>query len=195
MSELVDVNPAKIFSQLESENTKSDVILESEKQISDVVNISPITFIELLKITLINDETKNKISIKLNPEMMNIVNKIISLTPNTLNDIESAVIQIIKDGKIDSNDIPQFIIVVQKLYEVIYSLKESKIDGKKRSEFTATVLKFIVHLLVLERKIKIDEDKQEAFLKNCDILIDSCVGLLSFPKSLKTKGCIKRIFG
>lgn len=195
MSELVDVNPAKIFSQLESENTKSDVILESEKQISDVVNISPITFIELLKITLINDETKNKITIKLNPEMMNIVNKIISLTPNTLNDIESAVIQIIKDGKIDSNDIPQFIIVVQKLYEVIYSLKESKIDGKKRSEFTATVLKFIVHLLVLERKIKIDEDKQEAFLKNCDILIDSCVGLLSFPKSLKTKGCIKRIFG
>jgi hypothetical protein len=123
------------------------------------------------------------------------INKIISLTPDTLKDIEGAALQIIKDSKIDTNDIPQFIVVVQRIYQVIYSFKDTKIVAKKRSEFTATILKFIIHLLVQERKIKIDNDKQEEFLKNCDILIDSCIGLLSFPKSLKTKGCIKKIFG
>lgn len=202
MSELVDVDPAKIFSQLESEKQLVDIvdvnpkiIDESEKRISDIVNITPLTFIEIVKSTLLNEETKNKISIKLTPEIINIINKIISLTPDTLNDIEKAAIEIIKDGKIDTNDIPQFIIVVQKIYQIVYNIKDIKIDAKKRSEFTATFLKFVIHLLVQERKIKIDNDKQEEFLKSCDILIDSCVGLLSFPKSLKTKGCLKKFFG
>ena len=160
-----------------------------------VLDVNPKIFVEILKSTLLNEETKNKIAIKLTPEIINIINKIISLTPDTFNDIENATVQIIKDGKIDSNDIPQLIVVVQRIYQVVYSFKDTKIDAKKRSEFTATILKFIIHLLVQERKIKIEQDKQVEFLKNVDILIDSCIGLLSFPKSLKTKGCIKKLFG
>jgi hypothetical protein len=185
MSETIGLEPTNIISQSETENQKNYIVLD----------INPKNFVEIIKSTLLNEETKNKISIKLTPEIINIINKIISLTPDTFNDIEKAAVQIIKDGKIDSNDIPQFIVVVQRIYQVVYSFKDTKIDAKKRSEFTATILKFVIHLLVQERKIKIDNDKQEEFLKNCDILIDSCIGLLSFPKSLKTKGCLKKIFG
>lgn len=162
-----------------------------------IVNIIEKTIIDLLKKSLVpeGEEMKSKLNIKLTPEIVSIINNIISLSPKTLTDIETAVVEIIKDSKIDSKDIPQLIVVIQKIYELIYSLKKVKFDANKRSEVTSTVLKLIVQILVLERKIKIEEEKQEEFLKAINILIDSCVGLLSFPKNLKSKGCLKKIFG
>jgi hypothetical protein len=159
-----------------------------------VIEVAKKTLLEILKSTLINEENLNKISVKLNPEMINAINRIMSLTPDTFNDIEKAVSEIIKDGKVDSKDVPQLIVLVQRIYQLIYGLKDLKLDTKKRTEFTSSILKFILHVLVLEEKIKIDQEKQEQFLKDCDILIDSCVSLLSFPKSLKVKGCLKKLF-
>lgn len=180
MSEPVVIEPANI------EGTDASNI---------VINIVEKTFVDFIKIALLDDQIKNKLLIKLTPEMINIINKIISLTPNTFTDIEKASTEIIKDGKIDSKDIPQLIIIVQRIYQVIYNLKDMKLDSKKCSEITSTILKFIVHLLVSERKIKIDQDKQAEFLKDFDVLIDSCVGLLIFPKTIKVKGCFEKIFG
>ena len=179
---------------------KSDVleptITSSIETTTNIVsNILEETFIDLVKKSLENEETKKKISIPLTPEVTSIINNIISLTPNTLTDIEKAAIEIIKDGKIDSKDIPNLIIVIQSLYQFIYSLKNIKFDAKKRADVTSSSLKYILHLLVLEKKIKIDEEKQAEFLTQMDALIDSCIGLLSYSKSLKTKGCLKKIFG
>ena len=179
---------------------KSDVleptITSSIETTTNIVsNILEETFIDLVKKSLENEETKKKISIPLTPEVTSIINNIISLTPNTLTDIEKAAIEIIKDGKIDSKDIPNLIIVIQSLYQFIYSLKNVKFDAKKRSDVTSSSLKYILHLLVLERKIKIDEDKQSEFFTQMDTLIDSCISLLSYSNSLKTKGCFKKIFG
>ena len=44
--------------------------------------------------------------------------------------------------------------------------------------------------IILE--IKVNNEQQPEFLKESDALIDACVGLLSFPKSIKIKGCLKR---
>lgn len=160
-----------------------------------IANIVEETLVDLVKKSLENEDIKNKIAIPLTSEVISIINNIISLTPNTLTDIEKATIEIIKDGKIDSKDIPNLIVVIQRLYQFIYSLKNVKFDDKKRADITSSFLKYILHLLVLERKIKIDENKQAEFLTQIDALIDSCIGLLSYSKSLKTKGCFKRLFG
>ena len=101
----------------------------------------------------------------------------------------------IKDGKIDSKDIPNLIIIIQSLYQFIYSLKDVKFDAKKRADITASSLKVILRLLVLERKIKIDEENQEEVLSQINTLIDSCISLLNYSKSLKPKRCLKKIFG
>jgi hypothetical protein len=189
------IKKMKEFTDVQNENVLKEIVDASNVIIEDNINNAEKTLIYLLIKATINDEIKDKISIKLNSDIINVINKIISLTPNTLTDIEKAATEIIKDQKIDSKDIPNLIIVVQRIYQVIYDMKDLKIDSKKRTEITSSILKFIIHLLVKEEKIKIDDDKQEEFLKNCDILVDSCVGLLSFPKSLKTKGCLKKIFG
>lgn len=155
------------------------------------------TLVELVKKSLENEDMKKKIAIQLSPEVTSVINNIISLTPDTLTDIEKAVIEIIKDGKIDSKDIPNLIVVIQRIYQFIYSLKKVKFDAKKRTTITSEVLKYILRVLVLERKIKIDEDPEKLyeFYTQVDALIDSCVDLLSYSKSLKTKGCLKKLFG
>lgn len=160
-----------------------------------IFNIVEETFIDLVKKSLENEDIKNKFSIKLTSEITSIINNIISITPNTLTDIEKAVVEIIKDGKIDSKDIPNIIVVIQRIYQFIYSLKSIKLDAKKRADITGELMKYLIHILVLERKIKIEQDKQSEFLTQTNVLIDSCVDLLSYSKSLKTKGCVKKIFG
>jgi len=160
-----------------------------------VSNIIEETFVDLVKKSLENEEMKKRISISLTPEHISIINNIISLSPNTITDIEKSAVEIIKDGKIDSKDVPNLAVIIQSIYQFIYSLKSVKFDTKKRADVTATTLKYVLHLLVLERKIKIDEDKQAEFFLQTDLLIDSCIGLLSYSKSLKTKGCLKKIFG
>lgn len=170
-------------------------INEVSNKVVDAVEQTLLNIVEKSLTSLIIRDKLMKTCVNITPELIEIIKKILSATPECFNDIEKAVNEIIKDGKIDSKDIPQFIVVVQKIYQIIYSLKDVKFDAKKRSEFTATVLKFIVHLLVLERKIKIEEEKEAQFLTDCDALIDACIGLLSFPKSIKTKGCLKKLFG
>lgn len=156
------------------------------------------TLLDIIKnlLTSLSIEDKLiKIKLDLSPELISVLNKIISATPDFFNEIEKSVIEIVKDEKINSRDIPQFIIIVQKIYENIYKLKSIKYDSKKRIEIAKQILKFVIHLLVIEEVIKIDKDNQDEFLSDCDILIDACIGLLSFAKSIKIKGCMKKIFG
>ena len=98
---------------------------------------------------------------------------------------------IIKDGKINSNDIPQLIILVQRIYQVLYNIKNYKLDSIKISDITSKILKFIIHILVEKKKIKIEKQNEEEFFRQTNLLIDSCISLLSFPKSIKVKGCFR----
>lgn len=176
------------------------IVLELKESIIDPSNISIEVvgekfLIDLMKRILENEIERNKLSIKLTPDIINTINNIIAVSPNTINDIEKSLNIVIKDGKIDSKDVPELIILIQRLYQLIYSFKNTKFDSKKRVEITSTVLKVIIHLLVLERKIEVEKEKQTQFLNETDILIDSCVGLISFSKIVKTKGCLKKLFG
>jgi len=175
--------------------SESSFIYDSEPVAPVVSDIIEQTLANLVKKSLEDEDMKKKNSITLTPEVTNIINNIISQTPNTLTDIEKAAIEFINDGKINSKDIPNLVIIIQTIYQFIYSLKSVKFDNKKRADLTATTLKYILHFLVLERKIIIDEDKQADFFTQSDLLIDSCISLLSYSKSLKTKGCVKKIFG
>jgi hypothetical protein len=164
---------------------------EVDSELKDINILEAKTLLELL----LSEEIKKNINFPLNDNVNNVINKVLKHTPDFLNDIEKAFVEIVKDNKIDSNDIPNLIVLVQKLYELIYKAKDIKLDSKKTAEVCGSVLKFIIHVLVEERKIKIDEEKKIAFLELTDKLIDSCVTLLSFSRILKGNSCLKKIFG
>lgn len=153
------------------------------------------TLVELIKKSLENEDIKKQNSIVLTSESSSVINNIISQTPNTLIDIEKTLVEIIKDDNIDSKYLPNLIIIIQRIYQFIYTLKGVKFHTEKCADITASVLKYILHFLVLERKIQIDENKQEDFFRQTDLLIDSCVGLLSYSKTLQPTGWFKKLFG
>jgi hypothetical protein len=130
-----------------------------------------------------------KIGITLNKDIIEIMNKIININPTFLSEVEQSILNIVKDNKIDSSDIPEFITLLQMLYEKLYNLKDYNLDNSKLSETSSTIIKFILHALVEEKKIVIDDDKKILFLSQFDKLIDSCMNLLHFHHNLKAKDC------
>jgi hypothetical protein len=168
---------------------KEEIKEKIKEKINEVITIQvPKNLVELVK-----EEIKQKTHI-LNKEYIDILNSLVSISPNLLNDIEKAMFEIMKDGKIDSNDIPYLITIIQKLYEFMFSLKIEKISTEKRSAICAEVIKFIVHVLIKERRIKVDPSKQDAFLSQFNTLMDSCVSLLSLQSELLSKGCCSCFF-
>ena len=139
------------------------------------------------------DEKNNyftKIGIQLSNETLDIIKKIIESNNTLLDEIEKGLLEVLKDNKIDASDIPQFILIVQILYERILNQKNVLLNPSKPSEICLIILKFIIHTLVEERKIIIQEEKKVDFLSQLDKLIESCISLLNFPSLFKTpKNC------
>jgi len=157
---------------------------EIREKIDEVITVQiPVNLVDLVK-----EEIKQKTHI-LNKEYIDILNSLVSKSPKLLNDIEKAMFEIMKDGKIDSNDIPFLITIIQKLYEFLFSLKIKNMSTEKRAAICAEIIKFIVHVLIKERRIKVDSNKQEAFLSQFNGLMDSCISLLSLQTELISRGC------
>jgi hypothetical protein len=169
---------------------KEEIEQEIKEKIDEVITVKvPMNLVDLVK-----EEIKQKAHI-LNKEYIDILNSLVGKSPKLLNDIEHAMIEITKDGKIDSNDIPFLITIIQKLYEFMFSLKIGKMPTEKRAAICAEIIKFVVVVLIKERRIKVDVNKQDVFIAQINALMDSCVSLLSLQSNLLSKGCCSCLFG
>jgi hypothetical protein len=130
------------------------------------------------------DNYFNKMNIPLSKETIEVAEKIITKTPTLLNEVENLLVEVIKDNKIDSNDIPKFILIIQILYERIFNQKDLHIDNSKRSEICSKILKLFINILIEERKVIVDDDKKKEFLLHIITLSDSCINLLNFSNIL-----------
>jgi hypothetical protein len=157
---------------------------EIKEKINEVISVQiPVNLVDLVK-----EEIKQKAHI-LNKEYIDILNSLVGKSPKLLNDIEKSMFEIMKDGKIDSNDIPYLITIIQKLYEFLFSLKIKNMQTEKRAAICAEIIKFIVHVLIKERRIKVDPNKQDVFLSQFNALMDSCISLLSLQSGLISRSC------
>ena len=167
---------------------------ENKTDVAELTVIDPNLEVKMIIETLVSYECGPKLNIQLDEKTQSIINKVLKISPGFLTEIETVFIEIVKDNKIDSNDIPNLITLVQKIYELIYKAKEIHLDSKKTAEFCGSLLKFMVRKLVEERKIKIDDENKVAFFALTDKLINSCISLLNFPKLVKGSSCLKKIF-
>ena len=167
---------------------------ENKTDVAELIVIDPNLEVKMIIETLVLAECGPKLNIQLDEKTQSIINKVLKISPGFLSEIETVFIEIVKDNKIDSNDIPNLITLVQKIYELIYKAKEVHLDSKKTAEFCGSLLKFMVRKLVEERKIKIDEENKVEFFALTDKLINSCISLLNFPKLVKGSSCLQKIF-
>lgn len=145
-------------------------------------------------VEIIDEEIKQK-SMVLNKDYVDVINVLIKKSPALFDDVERSIYEIMKDGKVDSNDIPHLIKIIQKLYEGIFSIKSLKLSNEKQTAICSELIKNVFKIMIKERKIKLELNKQEQFLEQFNKLIESCTSLLSFQKILKSKGCFSSLFG
>ena len=133
--------------------------------------------------------SKKYMKIVLSKNASNMILSIFSSSPLVLDNIKNSLTEVISDGKIDSNDIPHFISIIQNLYEIVHNIREFNFDAQAKATICAEVLKFIAHFLILDEQIPVAEAYRDIFINQIDCLIDSCVSLLSLQASISIKGC------
>lgn len=162
--------------------------VEEEHKENDTESI----IIGLLKLSIYNPG--EKISIKLPKNIKELLGKLMDGENPLFDKIETSLFNIIKDDAINTNDVPDFIAILIIIYETIYNNKSPIIKKDDLADTAGIVIKFIIDVLVTENVIKINDDNKEKFLFDVNRLVDTCVTLVKLSKSVKTPGCIKRLF-
>jgi len=165
--------------------------VEEEHKETDPINTESI-IIGLLKLSIYNPG--EKISIKLPRNIKELLGKLMDGENPLFDKIETSLFNIIKDDAINTNDVPDFIAILIVIYETIYNNKSPIIKKDDLADTAGIVIKFIIDVLVTENVIKINDDNKEKFLFDVNRLVDTCVTLVKLSKSVKTPGCIERLF-
>jgi hypothetical protein len=182
--------------KLETYNTNNNVNLLFSNKTKEVVtkNVQQLLYITIIDVLKASIQNSNA-SIAIDDKTKEIITKLIEVKTTLFVDIVNSVLNIIQDNKIDSKDVPIFMLLLQQLYEILYSLKElKKLSKSEIADSCGLILKFILHMLVDEGHIVIAEERKVEFLGEMDILIDTCISLIQLTKSLKPPSCIKKLF-
>ena len=155
------------------------------------VNVEILSLIQLLTNITNPGASLSKYKLQIDEPVKKVLLALMKAQPHFFSEVETILINITQDNKIDAADIPNIIILLQKLYILIVDLKSIKLNTVACSETCGAVIKIIIHVLVEEDIVHITIDKKEAFLANVDKLLDSCVDLLKFTRQLKPKSCLQ----
>ena len=177
---LLDEEPVKV-EEVKVEEVKVEEVKIEEVKVEEVKETSINALLEKLSFHNQNN--------KLIPEEFAVLQKIISKTPTIIDEIEKSITEVIKNNTITIHDFPNFIVIVQILYERIHNLHLKKNNNEKCADLCAILLKFIVYILLEERKIDVLEENKTEFLSKLDNIIDSCIHLLKFPIVLQYENC------
>jgi hypothetical protein len=154
------------------------------------VNVEILSLIQLLTNVTNPGASLSKYNLKIDESVKQVLLAVMTAHPNFFSEVELILVNITKDNKIDSADIPNIIVLIQKLYILMVDLKSIKLTTAACSETCGSIIKIIIHVLVEEGVVKITTDNKEVFLANVDKLVNACVDLLKFTKQLKPKNCL-----
>ena len=147
------------------------------------------SLINLLILVTVRTDMQDKYDIKLNPELIGILTSIIKNNPDQFSTIEESFKNILKDGKIDSSDIPYLMELLSDIYKIIVNLKIDN-DKSSPSELCGQIVKLIFNIMITEKFIVIENDVE--MKKSFNALVDSSVMLITLSGY---NGKIKSFFG
>jgi hypothetical protein len=187
-NELVQEKVAEEVSVVIKEVTKNaEQVLDN---IKGVIDGSATKSLSGLLVAAINPEGGGRdLKMVISKDASNIISTVAASRPAILDDIKKSLVEVTRDNKVNSTDIPQFIAMFQSLHDFVCSLKEFKPDIQSKAEICATVFKIITHFLILDDQICADNADKTLLLTQLDDLIDSGVDLLTHVPTIKLKGC------
>ena len=137
------------------------------------------SLINLLILITFKTDLQDKYDIKSNLEIIEIIRTIIKNNPTQISKIEECFINIMKDGKIDSSDIPYIMELLSTLYKSISDINLTTIKTSV-SEISGQVIKLIFNIMITEKFIETDTGLD--MITTFNTLVDSSVMLISLSK-------------
>ena len=136
------------------------------------------TLAKVVGLLLLSNVEHEKYQVSISPEVRSILAKMMDHA-ECFNDIENSLKEIIKDNKIDANDVPQIMLLLTSVYNSVKKFKLSSITTKNCGD----VLKFLVEIAVKENLIVVKNDV--AILLSClSNIIDSSIQLMQMKDAM-----------
>lgn len=167
-----DIEPVSNLTPISVEESVSTI----EKSI--IVN----TFVQTLQLILESSDL-SKYSVQLNPELIKLLLNVLKSNPEYFNSLESTLLVILNSGKIDISSIPNIIILIKELYQILYNLNVQDIKKGLNISSCELILKFVINV-VLEDKIP-DQTERTELLTTVNGIIALGVELIAIRKVLK----------
>ena len=175
----------------EVENAEMIPMLSNEEEVKDITDDVK-TLAKLVELILLSQENNEKYQISISPEVQSILAKLMDHA-TCLDEVEKSLKEIIKDDKINANDVPQIMLLLTSIYDVVKDFKMSSITTKNCGD----VLKVLVDIAIKEKLIVINDDT--AIIIEClSNIIDSSILLMQLKDAMpEVRGvlkCIKDLF-
>jgi hypothetical protein len=160
-----------------------------EEKVNDlIIEITKLTFSQLVE-SFLNENKLHTLSIQVSPEIQKYLLLLCKEQSGFFSDVEISLNKIILDNKIDTKDIPEIMLLVAKVYEIITADTTvfSKVDPY---ELIKTILNMVFTLYIETNKV---QNKQLAteLLKIIDVSIDLIkLKSINLPKI----GCLHSMF-
>jgi hypothetical protein len=113
-----------------------------------------------------------------------IVDQVMKHSPEFVQEMARVIVEIVKDNKIDARDIPQLLVLIQQMYDLVH--RKMELDTEAIATSCGAILKGVLHSLVEDQIIRVDE----TVVVLLDTLIDTSIGLLQSPLVKKRRCCI-----
>ena len=166
----LEVNEEKKEEEIKEENNNeiNKETVEGELAIKKEPDYDESKLLNLGKLLgeLISEETKMnelKVNLKLDNEFIELVKKINELYPDLLKEIDISLIDIISDKVIDSNDIPNLIVIIKNVYKKFTEQDRFKKINKITLEDSINFIKNLILILIELEHIKVN-DKEKVIL-------------------------------
>jgi len=176
--------------------------MSSEITISTPLEITippaELNIIELLQNYITSGATISNISFELNAEKSALFLQLMKQFPEFFRGMEDILKSIVQDNVIDSKDIPQIIMLIKKLYELMHKLKDSKITPNQIAEVSSYIIKMVIYVCVAEKIIKVEDANKEQFFMIVNHVIVSCLELVQLAEQVthlsSNKTCFSFLF-
>jgi hypothetical protein len=139
------------------------------------------SLIKLFSDLLVENRSKlDEFSIKVSDDMQKYILMIIKEHSSIFSDIEVSLKKIISDGKIDSKDTPELIILIGKMYELVYKTRK---NIKKKDDYY-DIIKIVLHMsfILYLQSNKIDNNEM---LDSVIKIIEASIELIKLKSSIK----------
>jgi len=199
MEEIIDAvvigsDEEELKSNISDLTTHVDEVKEpllTEEKIETVDDVK--TLAAILQIALLQSDGLDKYSVTITPEVKNILAQLME-QDKYFDEFETALNEIIKDGKIDARDVPRIMVLLADLYTRMRTMKI-----KFNENTCGDVLKMLFNIALKEDLIKINDEDME--LMQCVYsIVDMSIRLMQTDTDPSKRGgllkCIKKtLFG